>query len=516
MTNLEQSHPIRGLELSLMLEGKDRIRHIAWSPDGRTLAVGYLDNSLRFWDMSNGAVRPDYAKHSAPIICAAWSTSGLHIAAFTEDKAIHIWNAETLELQQIIQTDAERIMNLAWSRTGHFINAAITVGRAPGERLLLRSWSFPDGRLNQEVEYPSWDKCHPAMSADRQVLALSLKDGTVQAWDIADFKLIGVFKRELQKIHAVALCESREMLALAVSNSTIQIEHVKQDRMERIYGPEGTVYSLDFSSDGRILAAKSSDGHVHFWNCDKWVRVGILNEPDSGLAEVELKFAPNSLRIATYHTRNTGLRVWDIDYEKLRPVYPGERMITILFLAADPTDSASPLHIRQEAREIEEQLRQGSMRDRFKVHLEMAARPRDISGAMLRLRPQVVHFSGHGTRAGAIVVENNQGEPHPIDTAVLGELFEQFSEHVECVILNACYSQVQAEVITQHIDYVIGMEKAIKDKAAVAFSVGFYQALGEGCEIEEAYKMGRIQMGFEDPQGRNICTLKKKQTPVPQ
>lgn len=60
-------------------------------------------------------------------------------------------------------------------------------------------------------------------------------------------------------------------------------------------------------------------------------------------------------------------------------------------------------------------------------------------------------------------------------------------------VLNACYSEAQAKAIARHIDYVIGMQQAIGDTAAIAFSAGFYQALGDGRNIEEAYKMGSVK-----------------------
>jgi hypothetical protein len=58
------------------------------------------------------------------------------------------------------------------------------------------------------------------------------------------------------------------------------------------------------------------------------------------------------------------------------------------------------------------------------------------------------------------------------------------------VVLNACYSEVQAEAIAQHIPFVIGMNDAIGDIAAVKFSVGFYDALGAGWSYPEAYQLG--------------------------
>ena len=127
----------------------------------------------------------------------------------------------------------------------------------------------------------------------------------------------------------------------------------------------------------------------------------------------------------------------------------------------------------------------------------MSARPVDISQALLDVQPKIVHFSAHGTTEGALCFENQVGEIHPIQPDALAALFEQFSDQVNCVVLNACYSEIQANAIAKHIDYVVGMNQAIGDKAAIAFSVGFYQALGAGRNIEKAYELGCAQIRLQ-------------------
>lgn len=171
-------------------------------------------------------------------------------------------------------------------------------------------------------------------------------------------------------------------------------------------------------------------------------------------------------------------------------------MIPILFLAADPTDAAR-LRLGEEVREIQEKLQLATQRDRFMLHQRMSVRPADISQALLDICPRIVHFSGHGTSSGALCFESKLGESKPVAPEALAALFEQFASQVDCVVLNACYSVIQARAIAEHIRYVIGMNQAIGDKAAIAFSVGFYQALGAGRSVEDAYKLGCVQIRLE-------------------
>ena len=167
---------------------------------------------------------------------------------------------------------------------------------------------------------------------------------------------------------------------------------------------------------------------------------------------------------------------------------------TILILAANPTNT-SRLRLEEEIREIDEGLRRANQRHQYKLERKLAVRSRDFYRAILDYQPQIVHFCGHGAGQDGIVLEDDTGKMVLLETKSLASMFKLFAKKsVECVVLNACYSEVQAEAISQYVDYVLGMKKAVGDKAAVAFSVAFYDALAAGYEVEEAYELGCSQM----------------------
>ena len=165
---------------------------------------------------------------------------------------------------------------------------------------------------------------------------------------------------------------------------------------------------------------------------------------------------------------------------------------TILFLAASPNGRQ---RLDQELRDITEGLQRAQQRDRFNLQQRWAVRPRDVQRAMLDLAPQIIHFSGSGEQG--LVFEDDSGNSKPVDEAALASLFELFADQITCVVLNGCYSEVQAKAIAQHIPYVIGMSQAISAEAAIAFAVGFYDALGADRPIEFAYKLGCTAIQLE-------------------
>lgn len=182
----------------------------------------------------------------------------------------------------------------------------------------------------------------------------------------------------------------------------------------------------------------------------------------------------------------------------------------ILILAANP--KATPqLRLDEEVREIKEGLRRAKYRDQFEIHSLWAVRLRDLRRGLLDYEPDIVHFTGHGKKDG-LMVEDELGFAKPLSPKALTGLFELCSSHVKCVILSACYSASQANAISKHIDYVIGMKQEIGDKAAIEFAVGFYDALGAGKTVEEAFQFGRnaILVVFPDTSEHLIPCLKKK------
>jgi hypothetical protein len=179
-----------------------------------------------------------------------------------------------------------------------------------------------------------------------------------------------------------------------------------------------------------------------------------------------------------------------------------DEVIKILFLGASPADE-DRLRIDQEVRDIEGRLKMAALRDNFDLKSEWAVTSQSLQQAMLDQHPNIVQFSGHGGIDG-IAIEDSLGNAKLIDNDALGSLFELFSDKVECVFLNSCYSESQAKEISKHIPYVIGMKSSVPDDAAIAFSTGFYSALGAGKDFKFAYKMGVLSIKLEGVSGSDI------------
>lgn len=190
-----------------------------------------------------------------------------------------------------------------------------------------------------------------------------------------------------------------------------------------------------------------------------------------------------------------------VEAEPLVPVTGREaiqsRTTKVLFLLANPRDTGT-LRLQEEVREVDAAIRQAEYRSSFDIRQHGAVRVMDLQGYMLRHRPEIIHFSGHGhADPSAIVLEDTAGRHVIVDPAALTRLFSVFREELRCVVLNACYSAAQAEAIAATIECVVGMSSAIEDQSAIGFSKAFYQALAYGRSVQEAFDLGCVEIGIE-------------------
>jgi hypothetical protein len=178
--------------------------------------------------------------------------------------------------------------------------------------------------------------------------------------------------------------------------------------------------------------------------------------------------------------------------------------VKILFLLANPTD-ITRIRIDEEVREVDKKIQLGSKRDRLQLLSQLAVRPSDLAQALLRHTPHILHFSGHGSATEGIVLEDDSGKTKPVATKALAKLLGLIEENLSVVVLNACFSAVQAEAIQQVVNFTIVMKTKISDRAAIAFSAAFYQALAFGCSVGKAFDMATAEL--------DVCGIPESDTP---
>jgi hypothetical protein len=181
----------------------------------------------------------------------------------------------------------------------------------------------------------------------------------------------------------------------------------------------------------------------------------------------------------------------------------------ILMVSANPWDTKR-LRLDQEHDAIQEVLENSSGRDRFEIKVLTATQDARFQDQMLKFKPHIVHFSGHGEEGG-LAFDSGGEEPHWIANETLARFFQSAPSHPECVVFNACRTERLAEAVSEYIDYVIGMNAVINDQAAILFAQTFYRALFEDLSYREAFDQAILALEFRGLPDQFIPKLKTRE-----
>ncbi len=163
-------------------------------------------------------------------------------------------------------------------------------------------------------------------------------------------------------------------------------------------------------------------------------------------------------------------------------------MINVLVMLANPKGTDA-LRLGAEDRTIRECIAVSRNRDNLLVNIRHAATIHDFRRALLEQPYQLIHISGHGTNKG-LVFEDELGERRIVPQEALADLICSYSPPIDCVLLNACYTHEQGNMISLGVSFTIAMDGPISDPAAIEFVRGFYDAMAAGKSIEFAYQEG--------------------------
>jgi hypothetical protein len=169
--------------------------------------------------------------------------------------------------------------------------------------------------------------------------------------------------------------------------------------------------------------------------------------------------------------------------------------ISVLFLAASP-ENQTPLRLDKETREIQKRLRSTEYRDAVWIDWRPARQLPDLIQDLNEVEPHVVHFSGHSD-GDALVFEDSDGNATELTNDQLGRLLRVGGGRIRLAVFNSCDSKAQAQLAIQHIDLAIGMETSIGDVTAKTFAAQFYNSIGFGKSVAEAFRQAVLAVELE-------------------
>jgi hypothetical protein len=177
-------------------------------------------------------------------------------------------------------------------------------------------------------------------------------------------------------------------------------------------------------------------------------------------------------------------------------------------MSADPLKD---LALDEEYRAIEYAIAESPYRDLIELKPKLACRITDFVRVLNNEKPDILHFSGHGTGKKGLVFNNphsetkinmNEGEMIGVDVVKaehLQKLFATAQENLKLVFLNACLSEEQAKEISKEIDFVIGMSDFIVDGTAIILAEQFYNSFASNQSIKNSFDQASLIVSIQRP-----------------
>jgi WD40 repeat protein len=279
------------------------VSSVAYSPDGRFVASGSADSSVKIWDLEKGRELWTLPDHDEAVKSVAYSPDGRRIVSGAADYAIKLWDVETGEQLRNLTGHSNVVNSVAYSPDGKFVVSGST------DRT-VKLWDAENGRNLWTFSGHSLWVNAVCYSPDGRVIASASRDSTVKLWDTGTGDLLRTFSGYAGEVVAVQFSPNGRFVASGSSDGSISIWDAGDGRKERtLLGHEGVVRTLVFSPNGRHIASASTvDSTIRIWDADTGRQIRSF-----GAAGVDsLSYSPDGRRIASGSMDNA-VRLWEAE-----------------------------------------------------------------------------------------------------------------------------------------------------------------------------------------------------------
>ncbi|MDH6099753.1 WD40 repeat domain-containing protein [Anabaenopsis sp. FSS-46] len=285
-------------------QGHDRgVSSVTISPDGKTLASGSWDNTIKIWDVGTGELRRTLQGHDRGVYSLTISPDGKTLASGSDDNTIKIWDLGTGELRRTLQGHDREVNSVTISPDGK------TLASGSWDNT-IKIWDVGMGDLWRTLEGHNGGVLSVTISPDGKTLASGSTDKTIRIWDVDTQKIIHTLEGHNSTVLSVTISPDGKTLASGSGDKTIKIWDLgTRDLIRTLPGHNGGVSSVTITPDGKTLASGSHDNTIKIWD----LNTGNLKRTLQGHNDVvsSVTISPDGKTLAS-GSWDDSIKIWDL------------------------------------------------------------------------------------------------------------------------------------------------------------------------------------------------------------